>query len=184
MGRGGRRTPPGTWRETGAAGDVVVVGDRWGALATALAGLAPTQISDSYLGQQATRANLARNVPAAVAERVRLLSTRDDPPARVDVLVVRVPKSLALLEDQLHRLAPAVHPDTVVVGHRHGRARSTPRRCGSSSASSARRARRSAVRKARLIFCDPGPGAGHGPRTRGRCATRSRTASARCRAAR
>ena len=47
---------------------------------------------------------------------MRLLSTRDAPPERVDLLLVRVPKSLALLEDQLHPLAPAVHPGTVVVG--------------------------------------------------------------------
>ena len=141
---------------TGAAGDIVVVGDRWGALATALAGLAPTQISDSYLGQQATRANLARNVPAAVAERVRLLSTREDPPARVDVLVVRVPKSLALLEDQLHRLAPAVHQDTVVLGTgmvseiHTSTLRLFERIIGPTRTSPA-------VRKARLIFCAPDP---------------------------
>ncbi|MFD9126046.1 methyltransferase [Kitasatospora sp. NPDC059571] len=100
---------------TDLAGTVAVVGDRWGALATALAAHRPVQIGDSYLGRQATLANLARNRPQE-AEGVRLLSTRDTPPDRVDVLLVRVPKSLALLEDQLHRLAPAVHRDTVVVG--------------------------------------------------------------------
>ncbi|WP_202918330.1 methyltransferase [Streptomyces cavernae] len=96
------------------AGEVVVLGDRWGALVTALAARRPTQISDSFLGREATRANLARAGvdPAAV----RLLTTRDTPPQRVDTLLVRVPKSLALLEDQLHRLAPAVHEGTVIVG--------------------------------------------------------------------
>ncbi|MEU3949824.1 methyltransferase [Streptomyces sp. NPDC029526] len=96
------------------SGTVVVLGDRWGALVTALAAHRPTQITDSWLGQQATRANLARNgvEPGAV----RLLTTQDAPPGRIDVLLVRVPKSLALLEDQLLRLAPAVHADTVVIG--------------------------------------------------------------------
>ncbi|MYW63224.1 methyltransferase [Streptomyces sp. SID8379] len=100
---------------TDLSGAVVVVGDRWGALATALTGTGgctPTLISDSYLGQQATYANLERNSRAGAT----LLTTRDTPPARVDVLLVRVPKSLALLEDQLHRLRPAVHPGTVVIG--------------------------------------------------------------------
>ena len=32
------------------------------------------------------------------------------------MLLIRVPKSLALLEDQLLRLAPSVHEGTVVVG--------------------------------------------------------------------
>ncbi|MDH6114197.1 23S rRNA (guanine1835-N2)-methyltransferase [Kitasatospora sp. MAP12-15] len=96
------------------SGTVVVVGDRWGALTTALAAYAPVQITDSFLAQQATRANLARNGVDAGA--VQLLSTQDAPPSRIDVLLIRVPKSLALLEDQLHRLAPGVHADTVVIG--------------------------------------------------------------------
>lgn len=95
-------------------GTVVVVGDRWGALTTALAAYGPTQITDSLLSREATRANLERSDVAAGT--VRLLTTRDTPPDRVDVLLVRVPKSLALLEDQLHRLAPAVHEGTVVIG--------------------------------------------------------------------
>ncbi|MFB7918464.1 methyltransferase [Streptomyces sp. NPDC056061] len=96
------------------SGTVVVVGDRWGALSTVLAEHRPVQITDSYLAQRATRANLERN--GAAPDAVRLLSTRDTPPDRIDVLLVRVPKSLALLEDQLHRLAPAVHAGTVVIG--------------------------------------------------------------------
>ena len=96
------------------SGTVVVVGDRWGAIATVLARHRPVQISDTFLGQQATRANLARS--GAGAEAVRMLSTRDAPPEHIDVLLVRVPKSLALLEDQLYRLAPALHAGTVVVG--------------------------------------------------------------------
>ncbi|KOG39854.1 methyltransferase [Streptomyces resistomycificus] len=96
------------------SGTVVVVGDRWGALATALAAHRPVQITDSYLAQEATRANLAR--AGVEPGAVRLLTTQDPPPGRVDVLLVRVPKSLALLEDQLLRLAPALHEGTVVVG--------------------------------------------------------------------
>jgi 16S rRNA (guanine1207-N2)-methyltransferase len=101
-------------QETDLSGTVVVVGDRWGALTTALAAHRPAQITDSYLAQEATRANLARNGVGSGA--VRLLTTQDEPPGRIDVLLVRVPKSLALLEDQLLRLAPAVHEGTVVVG--------------------------------------------------------------------
>jgi 16S rRNA (guanine1207-N2)-methyltransferase len=99
-------------------GSVVVLGDRWGALTTALAGHRPVQITDSFLTQQATRANLDRNAAEAPGERpqVRLLSARDTPPDRIDVLLVRVPKNLAFLEDQLRRLAPGLHPGTVVVG--------------------------------------------------------------------
>ncbi|WP_405727208.1 methyltransferase [Streptomyces sp. NBC_00028] len=101
-------------QEVDLSGTVVVLGDRWGALVTALAAHGPTQITDSYLSQEATRANLARN--GVGTGTVRLLTTQDPPPGRIDVLLVRVPKSLALLEDQLLRLAPGVHERTVVVG--------------------------------------------------------------------
>ncbi|MER5965458.1 methyltransferase [Streptomyces sp. NPDC002057] len=102
---------------TDLSGTVAVLGDRWGALVTVLQAAGPrelVQISDSYLGRQATRTNLER--AGAAPDAVRLLTTQDAPPERIDVLLVRVPKSLALLEDQLHRLAPAVHEDTVVIG--------------------------------------------------------------------
>ncbi|QNS08512.1 methyltransferase [Streptomyces xanthii] len=100
---------------TDLSGSVVVLGDRWGALGTALTGApgcAPALITDSYLGERATQENLHRHSRTAA----RLLTTQDAPPQRIDVLLVRVPKSLALLEDQLHRLRPALHEGTVVVG--------------------------------------------------------------------
>ncbi|MFE1250708.1 methyltransferase [Streptomyces sp. NPDC058735] len=135
-------------------GTVVVLGDRWGAMVTALAEHRPVQITDSYLTQEATRANLAR---AGVAPgTVRLLTTQDPPPERIDVLLVRVPKSLALLEDQLLRLAPAVHAGTVVVGAgmvkeiHTSTLRLFERILGPTRTSLAEK-------KARLIFCTPDP---------------------------
>ncbi|MDH6572279.1 23S rRNA (guanine1835-N2)-methyltransferase [Streptomyces sp. SAI-117] len=136
------------------SGTVVVVGDRWGALVTALAAHRPVQITDSFLSQEATRANLARTgvEPGAV----RLLTTQDPPPGRVDVLLVRVPKSLALLEDQLSRLAPAVHAGTVVVGTGMVKEIHTStlqlfeRILGPTRTSLAEK-------KARLVFCTPEP---------------------------
>lgn len=136
------------------SGTVVVVGDRWGALVTALAAHGPTQITDSYLGQEATRLNLARN--GAEPGAVRLLTTQDPPPDRIDVLLVRVPKSLALLEDQLLRLAPALHAGTVVVGTGMVKEIHTStltlfeRIIGPTRTSLAER-------KARLILCTPEP---------------------------
>ncbi|WP_405884841.1 methyltransferase [Streptomyces sp. NBC_01384] len=145
---------------TSLSGSVVVVGDRWGALATALSAHRPTQITDSFLAQEATRANLARNGVEAAA--VRLLTTQDTPPDRIDVLLVRVPKSLALLEDQLHRLAPGVHEGTVVVGTGMVKEIHTStlhlfeRILGPTRTSLAEK-------KARLIFCTPYPGIARDP---------------------
>ncbi|MEU2992500.1 methyltransferase [Streptomyces griseoincarnatus] len=141
-------------RQPPLSGAVVVVGDRWGALVMALAAHRPTQITDSWLGQESTRANLARN--DVEPGTVRLLTTRDAPPERADVLLVRVPKSLALLEDQLLRLAPSVHADTVVVGTGMVKEIHTStlklfeRILGPTRTSLAEK-------KARLIFCTPDP---------------------------
>ncbi|MGA5206786.1 methyltransferase [Streptomyces variegatus] len=135
-------------------GTVVVLGDRWGALVTVLAAHRPVQITDSHLAQEATRANLAR--AGAEPGAVRLLTTQDPPPERIDVLLVRVPKSLALLEDQLLRLAPAVHAGTVVVGAgmvkeiHTSTLRLFERILGPTRTSLAEK-------KARLIFCTPDP---------------------------
>ncbi|MCS0636183.1 methyltransferase [Streptomyces sp. LP05-1] len=144
-------------------GTVAVVGDRWGALAASLAAHAPVplvQIGDSYLGRRATLANLAR--AGAEDGAVRLLTTRDTPPERIDLLLVRVPKSLSLLEDQLHRLAPALHPGTVVVGTGMVKEIHTStlglfeRLVGPTRTSLA-------VKKARLIHATPDPGLSRGP---------------------
>jgi 16S rRNA (guanine1207-N2)-methyltransferase len=99
---------------TDLSGTVVIVGDRWGALTTALASCRPTQISDSFLAQRATGLNVVSNGSKQGA--VTLLTSLDPPPARIDVLLVRIPKSLALLEDQLRRLAPSLHSESVVLG--------------------------------------------------------------------
>lgn len=133
---------------------IVVLGDRWGALTTAVAHAGPVQITDSYLAQQATLANLLANGadPAAVT----LLTTQDAPPPRIDVLLVRVPKSLALLEDQLQRLAPGIHAGTVVIGTgmvteiHTSTLKLFERIIGPTRTSLA-------VKKARLIFCTPDP---------------------------
>lgn len=138
----------------GLSGRVVIVGDRWGALSTALAEHRPVQITDSHLAQRATAANLERN--GAAPDAVQLLSVRETPPDRIDVLLVRVPKSLALLEDQLHRLAPAVHAGTVVIGTGMVKEIHTStlklfeRIIGPTRTSLA-------VKKARLIHCTPDP---------------------------
>ncbi|MFD9723780.1 methyltransferase [Streptomyces sp. NPDC059072] len=142
-----------------SAGRIVVLGDRWGALTTALAAHHPIQITDSALSRSATAANLDRAGIGTAKSTVTLLTTQDPPPERIDVLLVRVPKSLALLEDQLYRLAPHVHAGTVVVGTgmvkeiHTSTLRLFEKILGPTRTSLAEK-------KARLIFCTPdAPGA-------------------------
>lgn len=92
----------------------LVVNDGFGALATALAEHRPTSWVDSVVSMAATRANLSRN--AIDPAQVEMLASTEDPVGPVDVAVVKVPRTLALLDDQLRRLRPHLHVGSVVLG--------------------------------------------------------------------
>ncbi len=94
-------------------GEILIVNDNAGTLTTALAGRHPKMLSDSYLAHVATRNNLALN--AIDASAVQQLASFDPLPSSIDVVVMKLPKSLALLEDQLHRIDPHVHEKTMFV---------------------------------------------------------------------
>jgi 23S rRNA (guanine1835-N2)-methyltransferase len=145
---------------SGAESAWLVLNDSFGALAVALARQRPVAMSDSYLSQCGTRSNLDRN--GMNAENVTLSSSLAPPPDRVDVLVMKVPKTLALLEDQLHRVRPSLHAETLIVGAgmtRHIHTSTLELIEGVLGPTSTSRARK----KARLIFVDfdvaldPGP---------------------------
>lgn len=94
-------------------GRLLIINDSFGALAVALATRRPQAWSDSYLGQAATRLNLAANDidPA----QVTLLDSLQLPSGPLDLVLIKAPKTLALLEDQLIRLRPLLTPSTQVM---------------------------------------------------------------------
>ncbi len=131
---------------------VLIVNDSFGALAVALSSFSPYAVSDSYLSQQATRLNLvANNLPE---HSVSLLSSLDPLEGLFDLVLIKVPKTLALLEDELIRLHPHLTPTTQVIVA--GMIKTLPssvwklleRLVGSTTTSLARK-------KARLIFATP-----------------------------
>lgn len=139
-------------RET--MGNLLVVNDSWGALATALAHFRPSTLSDFYLAHAATRENLSRNHIDLAA--VTLLTSFDSLPSRIDTLVMKVPKSLGLLEDQLHRIAAQLHSKTTVLAtamtkHIHSSTLDLFAKIVGPVRTSL------AEKKARLIFCVPDP---------------------------
>ncbi len=92
---------------------VLVLNDSFGALAVALNYYQPLAVSDSWLSQQSTQLNLSINhLPL---ESVCLKSSLEWSTALVDVVLIKVPKTLALLEDQLCRLQALLVPETVVI---------------------------------------------------------------------
>lgn len=94
-------------------GPRLIFNDAFGALACGLQAQSPCCISDSYLSQLATRHNLAQN--GFDVEGVTLLDSLSDLPAAPALVVIKVPKTLALLEHQLRMLSHVVTPQTVVI---------------------------------------------------------------------
>jgi 23S rRNA (guanine1835-N2)-methyltransferase len=98
----------------GEDGRWLIVNDLFGGLATALSEHRPQSWGDSVTSHQATTANLIRN--GLGVDSVVVVPSTAEPDGPIDVAVVKVPRSLALLEDQLIRLRSLLHPTSVVVG--------------------------------------------------------------------
>ncbi|HEB81755.1 MAG TPA: methyltransferase domain-containing protein [Gammaproteobacteria bacterium] len=105
--------------EKAHGGAVVVVNDNFGALGLSLHSFHPVLMTDSYLAMQA----VSQNAEAAGLDELVQINTLEDPcqyfPAeaghKAAVVLIRIPKSLAMLEDQLHRVRPLLTKDTVII---------------------------------------------------------------------
>jgi len=133
---------------------ILLLNDSFGALAVALHAWQPWAMSDSFLSQQATRLNLLKN--GLQLSGVNLLSSVDALTGIFDLVLIKVPKTLALLEDQLIRLHPHLTATSQVIVA--GMVKTLPanvwklleRLIGVTSTSLARK-------KARLIFAQAKP---------------------------
>ena len=94
-------------------GPTLIFNDTFGALGCALAGEDVWSISDSWLNQQATRQNLAHN--GMDEADVKLLNSLAPLPASPARVLIKVPKTLALLEQQLRALRAVVTPQTQII---------------------------------------------------------------------
>lgn len=99
----------------GMTGHTVVVNDNWGALTTALTGDVErlTSITDSFLARRAVLANVA--ICRRPTEGLAYQTSFDPVEAPIDMLLLKVPKDLGLLEDLLHRLGPRLHARSTVL---------------------------------------------------------------------
>ena len=94
----------------GDCGRVLLVNDSFGALSVALHARRPVNWSDSWLAQQACRLNLEGN--GLATSRVEFRSSLADPTGDFDTVLIKLPKSLALLDDQMARLKRVLAPST------------------------------------------------------------------------
>ena len=99
---------------TDISGPVLIFNDTFGALACALAEHQPYSIGDSYLSELATRENLRHNDLAE--NSVTFRDSTGEYPAAPAVVLIKIPKTLALLEQQLRALREVVTPETRIIG--------------------------------------------------------------------
>lgn len=135
------------------AARVLVLNDGFGALAASLATHArATSSGDSHLAALALVANLARN--GLAAEAVTFVPASEATGGPFDLVLIRVPKTLALLEEQLIRLHGQLAPGARVIAA--GMLKHLPRAAGDLLERHIGPVQASlAVKKARLLTATP-----------------------------
>jgi 16S rRNA (guanine1207-N2)-methyltransferase len=97
---------------------VLILNDNCGALSVALAEdnqfKQLQMMSDSWLAQQALLFNLKNN--DIQENSVKLLNSLQVADGLFDLVVIKIPKTLALLEEQLYRIRPNLHDKTRIIG--------------------------------------------------------------------
>lgn len=91
---------------------ILIVNDSFGALAVALAKHNLTVWTDSWLSQQGTYKNLENN---QVSNNIDIINSVQEPSGIYDYVLIKIPKSNALLEDQLYRIRPHINKDTKII---------------------------------------------------------------------
>lgn len=132
---------------------VLLLNDSFGALACNLAGRCQlTSSGDSHLGFMALQRNLASNQLAA--DSVTFVPASDTASGPFDLVLIRVPKTLALLEEQLIRLHGQLAPGAQVIAG--AMLKHLPRSAGELLEKYIGPLQASlAVKKARLLFVTP-----------------------------
>ncbi len=135
------------------AARVLVLNDGFGALAASLAAHARvTSSGDSHLAALALAANLARN--GLAAEAVTFVPASEATSGPFDLVLIRVPTTLALLEEQLIRLHGQLAPGARVIAA--GMLKHLPRAAGDLLERHIGPVQASlAVKKARLLTAPP-----------------------------
>ncbi len=91
---------------------ILIINDSFGALAIALHKHTTHSWSDSRLAHLATQENLEKN---NLKSDITMIPSTKDLTQSYDVVVIKIPKTLDLLEDQLFRLKAHVTTDTVII---------------------------------------------------------------------
>jgi 23S rRNA (guanine1835-N2)-methyltransferase len=96
---------------------LLIVNDAFGALSVPLSRYAPVVMTDSYLSMQAISENLKTN--DLDSDSVTIINSLHAPDSVLEkdanVVLIKIPKSLAMLEDQLYRIRSAISGSTTII---------------------------------------------------------------------
>lgn len=92
---------------------ILIVNDSFGALSVALAEYQPLMMSDSFLAQQGTSRNLRIN--GFEAGQVAFDNGLQEKTQVFDLVLIKIPKSLAMLEHQLYSIRRSIRTGTRIV---------------------------------------------------------------------
>lgn len=134
--------------------NTLVINDSFGALTVSLNQWPIQSQSDSFIAHQGCRQNLTAN--GIDDSRIELLPSLESPTGPFELVIIKIPKTLALLEDQLYRLRPSITSNSLVVAaamskHIHNSTMQLFESILGPTQTSL------AQKKARLIFCQPLP---------------------------
>lgn len=93
--------------------NILIVNDSFGALAVALSKFKPTVWTDSLLAQEGTLHNYSDNKLSP--ENITVKNSIETPDGNYGFVLIKIPKSLALLEDQLIRIKALVSTKTKII---------------------------------------------------------------------
>ena len=94
----------------------LVVNDGFGALAVGLHGSGPSVVVDTAMSEIAVAKNLEQNKRSPLQVWSDLPAAAAAANGEFTRVVIKVPKSLGQLEDQLHHLRPIIGPQTTILG--------------------------------------------------------------------
>ena len=132
--------------------NTLILNDSFGALCVSINRWPNQTQSDSFIALEGCRINLGANNLSD--NNTKLLNSLENPTTEFDLVIIKVPKTLALLEDQLYRLRPNINAATVIVAagmskHIHNSTLQLFEKILGPTTTSL------AQKKARLIFCTP-----------------------------
>ncbi len=98
-----------------ASSKILLINDQFGALSVSLHKYSPQNWSDSYQSHLAAQHNLKMNQLPEQIGQIDYVPSTQSPKGNFDLVLVKVPKTMALLEDQLIRLRPHISVDTQII---------------------------------------------------------------------